>query len=215
MKVVVFGATGPTGVRAVEQALAKGHEVTAFVRTPSKMTLKHERLRVVQGDALDPAAVERAVAGHDAVISCLGARNRSGAGAPPKDIDFRATENILAAMRKHGARRLIVQSSVGVGDSKQIPGFGSFVFNKILMPLFLKEVFAAKEAQEQVIRDSNLDWVIVRPTGLKDGTPRGRYKVTTDLTPVPSFISRADVAAFMVDQLTSDQYLRKAPAIGG
>ena len=83
------------------------------------------------------------------------------------------------------------------------------------MPLLLKRVFDAKEQQEQAIRASDREWIIVRPTWLNDGPGRGTYKVTTDLTAVPSRISRGDVAAFMVAQLTNDQYLRKAPLIGG
>jgi uncharacterized protein YbjT (DUF2867 family) len=215
MKVIVFGATGPTGRRAVDEALAKGHEVTAFVRDPSKLPTKHEWLRVVQGDALDPASVEHALAGQEAVLVCLGARNRSGKGWPPRDIDFRATQNILAGMKKHGVKRLVCMTSMGVGDSKQVKSLSNWVFTRIFMPLLLKKVFQAKEKQEEAIRASDTDWIIVRPTGLTDGPARSRFRVTTDLSPVPGRISRADVAAFMVGQLTSDQYLRKAPLIGG
>ena len=215
MKVIVFGATGPTGRRAVDEALAKGHEVTGFVRDPSKLVKNHDRLKVVQGDALDPASVEKALAGQEAVLVCLGARNRSGKGWPPRDIDFTATQNILAGMKKHGVKRLVCMSSAGVGDSKQVKSFFNLLFTKIIMPLLLKKVFDAKEKQEQAIRASDREWIIVRPTWLNDDPARGAFKVTTDLTPVPGRISRGDVAAFMVAQLTSDQYLRKAPLIGG
>jgi uncharacterized protein YbjT (DUF2867 family) len=215
MKVIVFGATGPTGKRAVDEALAKGHEVTAFARDPSKLETKHERLKVVQGDALDPASVEKALAGQQAVLVCLGARNRSGKGWPPRDIDFAATQNILAGMKKHLVKRLVCMTSIGVGDSKQVKSVSNWLFTKIFMPLFLKKVFEAKERQEEAIRASDTDWIIVRPTGLTNGPARGRFKVTTDLSPVPGRISRADVASFMVAQLTSDQYLRKTPLIGG
>lgn len=215
MKVIVFGATGPTGRRAVDEALAKGHEVTAFVRDPSKLETKHQRLRVFQGDALDPASVEKALTGQQAVLVCLGARNHSGKGWPPRDIDFVATRNILAGMKRHGVKRLVCMTAMGVGDSKQVKSVPSWVFTKIFMPLLLKKVFEAKERQEEAIRASDTEWIIVRPTGLTDGPARERFKVTTDLSPVPGRISRADVAAFMVGQLTSDQYLRKAPLIGG
>src|SRR5574337_617106 len=139
MKVIVFGATGPTGRRAVDEALAKGYEVTAFVRDPSKLETKHERLKVVQGDALDPASVERALAGQQAVLVCLGARNRSGKGTPPRDIDFVATRNILAGMKKHGVKRLVCMTSVGVGDSKQVKSVSNWIFTKVLVPLFPRE----------------------------------------------------------------------------
>lgn len=215
MNVIVFGATGPTGSWAVAEALAKGHEVIAFVRDPSKLETKHERLTVVQGDALDPASVEKALAGKQAVLVCLGARNRSGKGWPPRDIDFLATQNILAGMKKHGVKRLVCMTSIGVGDSKRVKSVPNWVFTKIFMPLLLKKVFDAKERQEEAIRVSDRDWIIVRPTSLTNGPARGRFKVTTDLSPVPGRISRADVATFMVGQLTSDQYLSKAPLIGG
>src|SRR5574337_166930 len=215
MKVIVFGATGPTGRRAVDEALAKGYEVTAFVRDPSKLETKHERLKVVQGDALDPASVERALAGQQAVLVCLGARNRSGKGTPPRDIDFVATRNILAGMKKHGVKRLVCMTSVGVGDSKQVKSVSNWIFTKVLVPLFLEKVFEAKERQEEAIRASDREWIIVRPTGLTNGPARGRFKVSTDSSPVPGRISRADVANFMVAQLPSDQDLRKAPVMGG
>src|SRR5574342_656519 len=215
MNVIVFGATGPTGRRAVDEALAKGHEVTAFVRDPSKLGATHGRLKVVQGDAMDPASVEKALAGQQAVLVCLGARNRSGKGWPPRDIDFIATQNILAGMKTHGVKRLVCMTSMGVGESKRVRSFSNWVFTKVFMPLLLKKVFDAKERQEDAIGASDRDWIIVRPTALTNGPARGRFKVTTDLSPVPGRISRADVATFMVGQLTSDQYLRKAPLIGG
>src|SRR5579859_6013190 len=191
MKVVIFGATGPTGRRAVIEALAKGHEVSAFVRDPGRMDVKHDRLKVVQGDALDPNGVEAALAGQEGVLVCLGPRNRSGKGWPPRDIDFRATQNILRAMKKQGAKRLVVMTSMGVGDSKGVKSVGNWIFTRVLMPLFLKKVFEAKELQEEAVRASDREWVIVRPTGLTNGPARGRFKVTTDLRPVPNRISRA------------------------
>lgn len=215
MKIIVFGATGPTGRRAVDEALARGHEVTAFVRDPSKLPARQEQLRVVQGDALDPASVESALAGQHAVLVCLGARNRSGKGWPPRDIDFRATQNILAGMKRHGVKRIVCVTSMGVGDSKRVRSLTNWLFTNVFRPLLLKKVFEAKEKQEEAIRASGTEWIIVRPTRLTNGPARGSFSVTTDLTPVPGTISRADVAAFMATQLTSDQYLRKAPLIGG
>src|SRR4051812_20747907 len=120
MNVIVFGSTGPTGKLVVERALAAGHSVTAFARRPEAVVMKHARLRIAQGDALDAASVAAAVPGHDAVISCLGARNRSGAGKVPLDVDLVAVKNIRAAMEKNGLKRLVVlgaapPSSIGKG----------------------------------------------------------------------------------------------------
>jgi len=215
MKVIVFGATGPTGRHAVDQALAKGHEVTAFVRDPAKLQAKHERLRVVTGDALDGNSVESALAGQEGVLVCLGARNRSGKGWPPRDIDFVATQHILQGMKKHGVRRLVCLSSMGVGDSKNVRSASHWLFANVVRPLLLRKVFQAKERQEAAIRVSGTGWIIVRPTYLTNGPARSAFQVTTDLSPVPASISRADVAAFMVAQLTGDEYLHLTPLIGG
>jgi putative NADH-flavin reductase len=111
MKITIFGATGLTGRELFRQTLYAGHEVTAFVRTPEKVEEKHEDLRIVQGDVLDPAAVEQAIQGQDAVFCVLGA-GRDGT------VRSRGTENIIQAMEKTGVRRLIVQSTLGAGDSK-------------------------------------------------------------------------------------------------
>jgi putative NADH-flavin reductase len=207
MRIIVFGATGPTGRQLVSKALEQGHDVTAYARTPRRVTIRHARLRVVQGDVLDAVAVDAAVAGHDAVLSALGATHRKDGSTVS-----RGTEHIVAAMRKHGVKRLIVQSAVGVGDSQRQAGI---LFGKILMPLFLHTVFADKARQEDLVRASGLDWTIVRPTGLTNKPGRGQYQVETDDVPVPWNISRADVADFMLRQLDDRTYVRRAPAIGG
>ena len=207
MRIVIFGATGPTGRELVLQALARGHHVTAFARDLRRMKTAHERLTVVVGDILDPVAVASAVAGQDAVVSALGATDRKDGTTVS-----RGTGHILSAMKQHGVRRLIVQSAVGVGDSKRQAGI---LFGKILMPLFLHTVFEDKARQEELVRRSGLQWTIVRPTGLTNKPARGRYKIETDDVPVPWNISRADVADFMLSQLDDPTYVHCAPAIGG
>jgi putative NADH-flavin reductase len=122
------------------------------------------------------------------------------------------TRNIVQAMQKHGVRRLICESSLGVADSK---GRLGIFYNLVLVPLLLRRLFADKAVQEQIIQASGLDWVIVRPTSLTNGPRKGIYRTGMDIGHWfrPTRISRADVADFMLKQLTDDTYLRKAPAV--
>ena len=122
------------------------------------------------------------------------------------------TRNIVRAMQRAGIKRFICESSLGVGDSKWKLGI---VHNLVALPLFLRNILADKEAQEQIIAGSGLDWVIVRPGALTNGPRRNVYRAGSDVGDwfFPSRISRSDVAAFMLDQLTGGQYLRKTPGL--
>jgi putative NADH-flavin reductase len=189
VKVVVFGSTGGTGLQLVRQALALGHEVTAFARRPAALGIAHERLRVVEGDALRRDSVEDAVEGQEAVLSALGTRSLF------RRITLlsRSAELILGAMTGRGIRRLIVETSLGVGDSRgQLGPIG-----KGAVMLFLARIYADKERQEAVIRASDLDWTILRPAMLTNGPLTGRYRTWSGAAPGPaaSRISRADVAS--------------------
>ncbi len=203
---VIFGATGGAGRALVQQALAQGHPVTAFVRDPARLDIQDTRLKIHVGDATDLAAVRAAVSGHDAVICALGvpARSRSGLRA-------RGTECIVAAMQAVGVRRLIVLSSHGVAETREeLPAFLRY----IVVPLYLSRVFADHEAQEQVVRGSNLDWTLVRPPHLTNGPATGDFhRGVTAGTRTKMKISRADVAAFMLAQLDADRWLHCAPTI--
>ena len=205
MRVVIFGSTGGTGRPLVEGALALGHEVTAFARDPSDVSARHERLEVLQGDVLRPETVGRAVAGRDGVISALGTRLlQKGA------VLSEGTRNIIGAMKEHGARRLVCMSSLGVGDSR---GQVGFIFGRVIVPLLLREMFFDKERQEEEVRQSGLDWIILRPATLTNSRPRGAYRVGTDRSLRGGKISRADTAHFMLRQLTDDSYLRQTVTI--
>jgi len=248
MKILVFGASGGTGRRIVEQALAEGHLVTAFARESSRIRIAHENLRVVRGDISHYDSVEAAVAGQDAVLSALGVRlpvrtvvlivlacliiKRLLALTDPTALFVEigipilaillltrrnhvlsgGTRNIVTAMEKLGVRRFVCESSLGVGDSKWRLGL---IHNVIAIPLFLRNVFADKEAQERIIRESSLDWVIVRPTVLTNGARRSTYRAGSDIGHwlIPTKISRADVAEFMLKQVTHDSYLHKTPGL--
>jgi putative NADH-flavin reductase len=208
MRVIVFGATGGTGREIVAQALERGHQVTAFVRNPAKLTMSHERLSVARGDVLDASSVEVAVAGHDAALCAIGNRHY----VLPTNILSKGTRHIVGAMQTHGVRRLVCETSLGVGDS-----FGRLgvYYTLFVYPVIMPFYWFDKEEQEKIVRRSSLDWVIVRPGQLTNGRERGAYKhgpkVGNYLWSVA--ISRADVADFMLNQLGDTPYLRSAVGV--
>lgn len=208
MKLLVVGATGGTGRELVAQALAAGHDVTAFVRNPARLEQRNERLSVARGDVLDFASVEPAVAGQDAVLCALGHKR----WLYPNRILSEGTRNLIRAMEKHSVRRFICETSLSIGDSWGRMGLYYTLFVGIfILPFY----FFDKARQERVIRGSSLDWVIVRPGALTNGPKRGVYRhgpaVGSWLWTVR--ISRADVADFMLKQATSDAYLRQSPGV--
>ncbi len=206
MKITIIGSTGGTGLELVKQALELGHEVTAFARTPAKLDdLQHDNLRIVQGDVKNPADVEKAIESQEAVLSALGSPTLKSGDTTLSE----GTKNIVEAMKRYGVRRFVCETGLGVGDSKDQPGF---FIRKIFIPLVLKNVFPEKEIQEEIIRKSGLDWIIVRPGGLTNGNKTSRYRHGSDKN-IKGRISRADVAEFMLEQMESDQYLHQTPAI--
>lgn len=208
MKVTVLGAAGATGKQLVEQALAQGHSVTAFVRNSQSMQPFAERVSVVEGDALKKETLEPAIEGQDAVLSALG---------PPRDKSgdtqtIAAITNVVSATEQVGTRRLIYLSAFGVGDSRAQT---SVLFRWVAFRLLsLNDLYANKEQEEEVIRRSTgLDWTIVRAAHLIDKPGTGSYRVIEGRGKLVEQIARADVAAFMLTQLEDDRYIRKAVAI--
>jgi putative NADH-flavin reductase len=220
MRLAIFGPTGGTGRRLVERSIAEGHDVTAFVRNPSRLTARHERLHVVVGDAFDPAPVREAVAGNEVVICVLGSRTPSNPLHPrrpgdPHGVGSAGAENIIAAMKEHGLRRFVCQTAWGVGESRKDPGFAGAFFMNVLVPPLLRDEYADKEAQEKIVAQSDLDWVIVRPMIMTNGPWTNDYRADVDLKPGRRpYISRADVADFLLKQLTDDTFVRSTPAVG-
>ncbi len=207
MNLLIFGATGGTGRALVEQALEQGHAVSAFARNPAALPVKHKDLKTVKGDVLDYESVEAAIKEQDAVFSALGTRVLR-----KNTILSDGTKNIITAMEKLGVRRFICESSLGVGDSK---GQLGFVYSSILVPLFLRNIFKDKEVQERYINESTLDWVIVRPAVLTNGPRTGVYRsgFSGRDRSISGKISRADVADFMLKELTEETYIRKTPGL--
>lgn len=207
MRIFVIGATGATGQQIVERGLTQGHDITALVRNPDKFEMKHESLHVVKGDILDRGSLD-AVQQQDAVISSLGTRKIS---LEPVTLLSEGTKNLVRAMEQHGVKRLICITGLGAGDSK---GHGGFLYDRLILPLILRRIYDDKNRQEAEVRQSNLDWTIVRPAALTDDPAIGDYRVMTDLTGVTAGnISRVDVADFVLGQLTDDHYLYQTPLI--
>ena len=188
-------------VNLVEQALADGHQVTAFARRPAALQVRHDRLRLVAGDVREAAQVESAIEEQDAVLSALGAKKK-------QTICADGMANILATMRRTGVRRVIGLSAFGATDSHD-----RSLYTRLLW-LFIKERTADKDCMEQLIKRSHIDWTLVRPPRLTDGPGTQHYRSGLDLRmTLNSRISRADAAAFMLRQLVDSSYLGKAPAI--
>jgi len=208
MKIAIFGATGETGRQLVEQALAAGYQVVAYVRNPSKLNTRHENLTIVQGDLADQAMIERAISGADAVISVLGPRGDS----KNKPIT-RGMQNIIEAMKKQGVRRLIISSTLSAKDPNDLPDFKA----KALVNLVKLTMHAAYEEIVSVadtVRKSDLDWTIVRLTTLNNNPKSGKVRVGyLGKGEVGLRISRADLAEFMLKQVQDTKYLRQAPVI--
>ncbi len=205
MKLLIFGATGSIGRLLVETALADGHIVTAFTRIPEKVEREHENLKVFQGDVMDLPSVSRAVQGQDAVLCTLGA-GRHGV------IRSEGTRHIIQAMGTASVQRLICQTTLGVGDSR---GNLDFFWKYIMFGLLLRSAYADHIRQEDYVKQSGLDWTIVRPAAFTDGEYTGSYRhgFSGSEKGITLEISRADVADFMLKQLGNVSYLQKAPGL--
>ena len=210
MKLLIVGATGPTGRELVNQAIAQGHEVTALVRDAAKAAFTPS-VKTVVGDVLNPASLNAAVAGQEAVVNTLG----SAASGPFKETTLlsEGTRNLVAAMRAAGVARLVNITGVGAGESK---GHGPWFYNWLIRPLILRGTYIDKTRQEKIVRESGLDWTLVRPALLTNGPSKGitAVRAFTALTGVRvGTIRRADVAAFCLQELTERSFLHQAPVI--
>jgi putative NADH-flavin reductase len=207
LPVLIFGASGRTGRHLIDQALSAGHTVTAFVRDRSALSARHPKLHIVEGDVLNSDAVDSVMLGQRAVLSALGFPGRKGS-----EHLLKATENIVAAMRKYRVHRLICLAPSPAKEGWARRG----LLGKLLSPFFQKSAASpAWERQLDSIRGLPLEWVLVRPTLLTDAPARGSYQVSVGWADVPEGISRADVARFMLEQVQSRRYIRLSPVLGG
>jgi len=207
MKFLLIGATGPTGEEIVKQGLAHGEDITALVRDASKMVVSDPKLHLVVGDILNAQDVDAAMAGQDAVICSLG----TGVTLKHVTLFSDGTQHLLDAMQKHAVRRIVCITGIGAGDSR---GHGGFLYDRVIKPTLLHTIYQDKDRQEALLRHSDTDWIIVRPGMLTNDEATGKYRVLLDLDGVTAGkITRADVAAFVLQQLSSDEFLRKTPLL--
>lgn len=208
MNIVVLGASGGTGRLIVEQALAAGHEVVAFVRTPAKLALRHPKLTVIQGEVLNAEQVTNAIARREAIVSAIGPTRPY----QPNLLETTA-RNITTAMQKHGVRRLIVTGGTIIRDPQDRPsGLDNLI--KALMSIPGREILSDGERSDQVIRATALDWTIVRYLLMLTNGPRiGQYRTGYLGHNVSLRLSRADGADFIIQELASGKFIRKAPVV--
>jgi putative NADH-flavin reductase len=207
LKLAILGATGSVGRQIVSQALDAGHELTVLVRSAQPGQFD-ERVAVVQGDATDPAAVDRTIAGSAAVLSALGHTKGSS-----HDLLARASSNVISAMRAHGIQRLVVLAPATLSDPEDRRGpFYRFV--GFVMPVGMGVVTRDHDAQARLVKESGLDWTIVRGPGFFTDRPRtGRYQAGPITPGAGMGMSRADLAEFMLAAATQGKFIHGLPFV--
>jgi len=210
--VLVIGASKGIGLETVKSALKAGHTVRAMARSAVRIPGRHANLEPITGDALDPVAVEQAIKGVDAVIQTLGVSAGPDMVLKPVRLFSTATKILVSAMEQGEVKRLVCLTGFGAGDSRNR---GNLLYN-VAFNLFLGRAYDDKDVQEKIIRKSKLYWVIARPGILTNGPKTETYQVLVEpKTWRCGFISRADVADFLVKQIDSDEYLGKSPVLVG
>lgn len=202
MKLLILGATGGTGQLLVSRSLEQHHEITVLVRNPATLKINHEKLTIITGDVLDKDILLKALAGQDAVLSALGRGKTLRSG----DLITNAVSVLIPGMIEANIKRLIFLSAIGVGETFVQASF----IQKILFRIFLRNIYADKTRAEKQIHNSTLHWTLVYPVQLIDTPGSGKYKAgeILEMKGLPK-ISRADVAEFMLRQLSDNTYLKK------
>lgn len=208
-RLLVLGATGLTGRHLVEGALEQGHAVTTVVRDPERLAAAHPQLRAVTGSSTDPAVVDEATAGQDAVLCALG--TRSPRSLVRCDLMRASIDALVPAMERHGVDRVVLLSALGVGESAS----HAPVALRLAFRTLLTQVGRDKAAAEERLRASDVDWTVVYPPALTDGPPSGDYRAGEELRlrGLPK-ISRADVARFMLSEIDGGAFSRKIAIVG-
>lgn len=211
MKVTILGGTGLVGRATVQEALKRNHEVTLLVRCADRVKLSHPRLRVIEGDVLNATHLYNVLQGQDAVIQALG-YNGKGNGKPTT-FTTDVTRVLVPEMKRAGVNRLIAMSVVGAGNSLD---FLPRLFTKLILPCFMKWfvfIIEDKNRMEPLVMESGLAWTLVRSITIKDTAKQGRVRATLDGKGLKFSIAVGDVADFLVEQLTADTFVGKAPVI--
>ncbi len=198
---LIIGATGPTGALILQRALAEGVRVTALARDPARLsTIPEKPFAAIAGDVLNRASLRAAMDGVETLVCVLG----TAITIKPVSLLSEGTENLISAMRHSAVKRLICITGMGAGDSR---GHGGFVYDRIILPTLLKNIYADKNRQEEIVRNSGLDWVLVRPARLTNEPLRAQYREISRFDgETMSTISRADVAHFVVRELCAPRF---------
>ncbi len=205
--VLIIGASQGIGLETVRRGLAAGYDIRAFARSAHRIGIEHDKLERISASALDDAAIEKAVEGCQAVITTL--------GTPPTlsrvTLFSQSIRHTVTAMEGHGVKRLIAVTGIGAGDSR---GVGGAFYTKIVQPLVLRTMYEDKDREERIIMKSGVDWTIVRPGYLTRLRATGKYDVLTERRTLRGgFISRSDVAEFLIRQINDDTYLGATPLL--
>ncbi len=210
MRVLVIGASHGLGREVVRKAVAEGHRVTAFARHPENVGISHERLKLCRGDATSATDVTKAMKDQRAVIITLGLPTKQALGFGHSLVLSGGTANVLEAMQRHGVKRLILETAIGTGESKRSLG----PLYRLALRGVLRYVFNEKDTQEVLVRESDTDWTIVRPSTMTYGQPTGSYLIDPPMSfGMFTHIARADVAEFIVRQLDEPTKVRQAVTI--
>ena len=198
--ILVFGASGGTGQEVVEQALEAGHRVTAILRRPDTFPIRHEQLRVISGDVLDPSGYENTFFGMDLIISCLGSRSREAT-----TVYSQGVSNIIRAMKKVDMDRIICLSAGGVEIDPHASFLKKFLMKNILQKIF-KYSFSDMLLMEKILQESGLNWTIIRPPRLVNGDKTGKYRTSiNEFIPKMSSLNRADLADYILHHLDDEK----------
>lgn len=207
--VLIIGASKGIGLETTRQALERGHQVRALARSAAGIRLSDQKLEKIQGDALNRRDIEAALDGIDVVIQALGVSSL-GDLLRPVSLFSDATRVLVSAMEGKAVKRLICVTGFGAGDSRA----SISCFQRLPFQMVFGRAYADKSLQERMIKDSLLDWTIVRPGVLMNGRRTGRYRILDEPSAWRNgVISRADVADFLVRQIEDRTYLRKAPVL--
>lgn len=205
--VLVAGASRGLGLETAKAALDAGYHVRALARSAHDIDYQHDRLMKISGSAADPDIVGAAMVGANAVVTCIGVVPT----LEPTTTFSDTARVVTTAMQVHGVRRLIAVTGIGVGDSR---GAGGVLFTALVAPVVLGRVHDDREREEEIIRASPLDWTIVRPGFLTRFPPTGKYRVLSDPAHwKPGFITRGDLAAFLVGQIEDTSLIRQTPLV--
>jgi putative NADH-flavin reductase len=212
-KILIIGANGGIGRQSVEIALAAGHHVTAIVRQPANLPLTHPNLEIIQGDVMHPEIFEKNIGHQDAVISALGVKGGL-MGDKPTTLYSQGNANLLHLMKEKGIRRAYFISASAIEISPVMPFFARFAAKYILQKL-LRHMYADQREMERLVKVSGLDWTIIRPPRLTDKPATGKYRFSINSFLKNSLsVSRADVAHFMVNNISNQAIIQATIEIG-